>query len=257
MVDFDKIKKKVEQLSGNRKSVIWSPKPGKEYNIRILPWPDDNDGQPFKERSFYYNIGNGRAILAPSQFGEADPIQDLINKLRNEGSPESMELAKQFYPKRRYYAPVIIRGEESEGVKLWSFGKQIANELLQHMLGDFGDITDPKAGRDVKIVCTQAPGRQFSETKVTPRVATSALATTKQTTEWIASVPNLDEVYTRTSYDEIEKRVNDHISGNSGASSDGTEVKTQRASTSATVSSDESDNIEDVFSKLEAVASED
>ena len=50
---------------------------------RILSFPD-NDGQPFKERWFYYNIGNNPGLLAPHQFGKPDPIQELINKLISE-----------------------------------------------------------------------------------------------------------------------------------------------------------------------------
>ena len=264
-IDFEKIKKKVEQLSGNgRQSVLWSPKPGnagaaKEYNVRLIPWPDGNDGQPFKERSFYYNIGGGRAILAPSQFGKSDPIQDLINKLRAEGTAEAMELCKQFYPKRRYYAPVIVRGEEDQGVKLWSFGKQIANELLTHMLGDYGDITDPKEGRDVKVTCTQPAGRQFVDTKVAPRLKTSELGPAKQAKEWLQNVPNLDDIYTHSSADDIEKRLNEHMKGLKGQASDGEEHPTSpsTAKRSTEVTMEESTDIDDVFSKLDGVIGDD
>ena len=36
----------------------------------------------------------------------------------------------------RTYVPVLVRGAEGEGVKLWGFGKQVYTELL-------GFITDP------------------------------------------------------------------------------------------------------------------
>ena len=118
-IDFDKIKQKVAQLSGQgRKTNLWWPEIVKDYVVRILPWPDGNDGQPFKERAFYYNIGGSKSILAPMQFNKPDPIQTLITKLRNEGTPTSMELAKQLYPRRKYFAPTIVRGEEDQGPKL-------------------------------------------------------------------------------------------------------------------------------------------
>ncbi len=47
---------------------------------------------------FYYNIPGQRGLLAPSQFGKKDPIQELINKLRDEGTKESYEMAKKLYP---------------------------------------------------------------------------------------------------------------------------------------------------------------
>ena len=96
-IDFDAIRRKVAQLSGNarRGSAFWRPEEG-EHTVRIVPFTD-NDGQPFKERWFYYNVGENRGILAPKQFGKPDPIQELINKLRDEGSPESAELCTVSY----------------------------------------------------------------------------------------------------------------------------------------------------------------
>ena len=95
-VDFDAIRKKLDRLSGNTKnrSVTWRPTEGEEHTVRLLSFPD-NDGQPFKELWFYYNIGKERGLLAPNQFGDPDPIQELITKLREEGSKESYELAKK------------------------------------------------------------------------------------------------------------------------------------------------------------------
>ena len=56
-IDFDAIKRKLERLSGNVKStnVMWKPTEGEEHTVRLLSFPD-NDGQPFKELQFYYNI---------------------------------------------------------------------------------------------------------------------------------------------------------------------------------------------------------
>jgi hypothetical protein len=239
MVDFDKIREKVAQLSGNRKTSFWVPQEGKEYNIRILPWPDGNDGQPFKERAFYYNIAGGRGILAPSQFHKEDPVQELINKLRQSGTPKDLELAKQFYPKRRYFAPVIVRGSEEEAPKLWSLGKQIASDILQAMLGDFGDVTDLKEGRDLKIICTKAPGKQFADVKVQPRLQATAAGTAKQIKEWMAAIPNLDEIYTEMDYATIAKRVQDHLT-NAAA-------PTKESKSVSGIAEDESD-IDDVTS---------
>ena len=254
-IDFEKIKRKVEQLSngGARKTVFWSPKPGKDAVIRILPWPDGNDGQPFKERSFYYNIGDGKGILAPSQFGKPDPIQTTINKLREEGTPAAMDAAKKLYSKRRYFAPIIVRGEEHEGVKLWSFGKKVCETLLQIMLEDFGDITDPKTGRDVTIKCTQQPGQQFSESRPFPKGTSTPLGPAKEAKEWLSNVPNLDDIYKLLSYDEIEKRVNDHFnSEKSSTESDGTEVSASNDA-SVNVTEGESMNIDDAFKRLQGV----
>ena len=98
-IDFEAIKRKLDRLSGNNTSrnVMWKPTEGEEATVRLLSFPD-NDGQPFKELMFYYNIPGQRGLLAPSQFGHRDPIQELINKLRDEGTKESYDMAKKLFP---------------------------------------------------------------------------------------------------------------------------------------------------------------
>jgi hypothetical protein len=223
-IDFDAIRKKLGQLSGtnSRRNVMWRPDEGEEHTIRLLSFPE-NDGQPFKERWFYYNIGNNPGLLAPKQFSKPDPIQDLINKLREDASKESYELAKKLYPKMRCYAPVIVRGEEAKGVRLWSFGKTVYQSLLNIMLDeDYGDITDPMEGRDVKVTCTKPPGRQWATTTVRPRGKASELSgDAAQIKEWANNVPDLDQLYTLKPADELEKIVNDWLNGED-ADNDGT-----------------------------------
>jgi len=215
-IDLEAIRKKLNQLSGNnsRRNVMWRPQEGDETTVRLLSF-EDNDGQPFKERWFYYNIGNNPGLLAPYQFGKPDPIQELINKLRDDGSKESYELAKKLYPKMRSYAPVVVRNEEDRGVRVWAFGKTVYQSLLNIMLDeDYGDITDPIEGRDVKVVCTKAPGRMWASTEVRPRGKQSPLSENADTAkEWIDSVPDLDELYTLKTYEELEKIVTDWLNG--------------------------------------------
>ena len=69
-IDFDAIRKKLNQLSGNnsKRRAMWRPPEGETATVRILGFTD-NDGNPFKERWFYYNIGNNPGLLAPYQFG--------------------------------------------------------------------------------------------------------------------------------------------------------------------------------------------
>ena len=214
-IDFDAIRKKLGQLSGNnsRRNVTWRPQEGEEHTVRLLSFAD-NDGQPFKERWFYYNVGNNPGLLAPYQFGKPDPIQELINKLRDDGSKESYELAKKLYPKMRSYAPVVVRGEEDKGVRIWAFGKTVYQSLLNIMLDeDYGDITDPEDGRDVKVNCTKAPGRQWAMTEVRPRGKSTSLAKAgDQAQQWVDSIPDLDDLYTLKTYEELEKIVNDWLS---------------------------------------------
>ena len=264
-IDFDAIRRKLNKLSGtnSRQNSMWRPQEGEEATIRLLSFPD-NDGQPFKERWFYYNIGNNPGLLTPNQFGNPDPVQELITKLREEGSKESYELAKKLYPKMRSYAPVIVRGEEDKGVRLWSFGKTVYQSLLNIMLDeDYGDITDPVEGRDVKVNCTKAPGRQWAMTEVRPRGKATALSPDKDTTkQWLSSLPNLDELYTCKTYDELEKIVNDWLNGDNdseGTTRGNFESKAEASSPTPTNSSDASSDsgkyksLDEAFADLEDV----
>lgn len=256
-IDLDAIRKKLNQLSGtnSRRNSMWRPQEGEEATIRLLSFPD-NDGQPFKERWFYYNIGNNPGLLAPYQFGKPDPIQELINKLRDDGSKESYELAKKLYPKMRSYAPVVVRGEADKGVRVWAFGKTVYQSLLNIMLDeDYGDITDPHDGRDVKVVCTKAPGRMWAMTEVRPRGKQSKLSDdSAEAKKWIDEIPDLDEMYTCKTYEELEKIVNDWLNGDDNSDTDGYEHK---SSTTPTPTSDNSDtpkkykNLDEAFADLE------
>tara|TARA_Y100000310_G_scaffold278739_2_gene297429 strand:+ start:9410 stop:10189 length:780 start_codon:yes stop_codon:yes gene_type:complete len=255
-IDFEAVRRKLNQLSGNnsRRNMLWRPQEGEEATVRLLSFPD-NDGQPFKERWFYYNIGNNPGLLAPYQFGKPDPIQELINKLRDDGSKESYELAKKLYPKMRTYAPIVVRDEEDKGVRVWSFGKTVYQSLLNTMLDeDYGDITDPVEGRDVKVVCTKAPGRMWAMTEVRPRGKQSPLCQDSgQAKQWTDAIPDLDELYTLKSYEELEKIVNDWLSGDDSSDED---LGTSRGKESPEASSSDAGSskyksLDDAFADLE------
>tara|TARA_A100001011_G_scaffold361402_1_gene409489 strand:- start:4395 stop:5192 length:798 start_codon:yes stop_codon:yes gene_type:complete len=261
-IDFNALRKKLDSLSGNnsRRNSMWRPQEGEEATVRLLAFSDNEDGLPFSERWFYYNIGNNPGLLAPYQFGNPDPIQELITKLRDEGTKESYELAKKLYPKARYYAPVVVRGEEERGVRVWAFGKTVYQSLLNIMLDeDYGDITDASDGRDVKVMCTKQPGRMWATTEVRPRGKQSELSTSKpQSKEWIDSIPNVDDMYEAKSYDALSKIVNDWLNDDTGdgdSPSSGTERGFNGTAPSSNTSSDSLDSkfksLDDAFADLE------
>ena len=215
-IDLAAIRKKLGQLSGqnSKKNVMWRPEEGSETTVRLMAYPD-NDGQPFKELMFYYNIGTNRGLLSPYQFGKPDPIQELITKLRDEGSKESYELAKKLYPKMRCYAPVVVRGEEEKGVRLWAFGKTVYQTLLNYMLDeDYGDITDPHEGRDVRVSCQKNPGQQWATTDVRPRGKDSPLSEdSAKSKQWLDSIPDVNDIFELKSYEELEGIINVWLNG--------------------------------------------
>tara|TARA_Y100000593_G_scaffold94946_1_gene197496 strand:- start:6455 stop:7222 length:768 start_codon:yes stop_codon:yes gene_type:complete len=251
-IDFDAIKRKLDRLSGNNTSrnVMWKPIEGEKHSVRLLSFPD-NDGQPFKELMFYYNIPGQRGLLAPSQFGKRDPIQELINKLRDEGTKESYEMAKKLYPKMRIYAACIVRGEEDKGVKLWGFGRTVYQKLLGLMLDeDYGDITDPIEGRDINVVCSKNPGQQWAMTEVTPRGKQTKLSTDpKQTKEWMSNLPDVENIFQLKSYDELSKIINDWLTSDEEDDT-GTEKTGSTENTSEKSSNGSYNSLDDAFADL-------
>ena len=94
-INLDAIKSKLSQLTGNsqpRSQTFWKPDIG-DHVVRLLPFVD-NDGQPFKERWFYYDIVDGPGILAPVKMGKPAPVSEFAQKLYKDGSSSSKELAK-------------------------------------------------------------------------------------------------------------------------------------------------------------------
>ena len=111
-INLDKMRSRLSALQnrGGNKNVFWKPQDG-EQTIRIVPTAD---GDPFKDYWFHYNLGKNHGFLSPKKnFGEADPLDDFIRSLFNEGTEDSVKMAKNLMARQRFFAPVIGRGEES------------------------------------------------------------------------------------------------------------------------------------------------
>lgn len=242
MFNADAIRKKLADISGknSKKNLMWRPEEGKTYTVRFIPLSGSPDGSGLRDLWFYYGIGNNPGILAPYQFGKPDPVQDLIKKFRDDDTKDSYELAKKLYPKMRAFAAVIVRGEEDRGVRVWSFGKTVYQDILNIMLdADYGDIMDPKKGYDIKVSCEKVAGKQFADTSIRPRPNPSPLhEDVSKVKEWLNSIPNLDDLFYEKPHDELLKLLNDwiHPSGapdSVGTSREGThgddDVPVQRA----------------------------
>ena len=129
-MDINAIKKRLTQLqaTNNRTSNLWKPQPGKSQ-IRIVPYKHNTDS-PFIELFFHYDLG-GKSYLSPMSFGRPDPIEEFAQKLKGSGSKEDYQLSRKLEAKMRTFAPVIVRGEEKQGVKFWGFGKTVIKNYYQ------------------------------------------------------------------------------------------------------------------------------
>ena len=213
-MDLSLLKQKLDGLqqkpqSGGQKTdytkIFWRPTVGKQQ-VRIVP-SAYNSANPFKELKFYYGITN-KVMISPLNFGEKDPIYLFAQKLREEYNKENYILAKKLDAKTRIFAPVVVRGEEDKGVRLWQFGKQVYEELLALAVDDeIGDYTDVAGGRDltVETVGPESTGTPYNKSSVRVRLKTSPLSEDSATVEtWLKEQPNPEELFKRYTFDEMK-----------------------------------------------------
>lgn len=129
--------------------IFWKPKPGK-YQIRIVPNKYRKEW-PLREIQMHYGFSKG-PILALTNWNEEDPIVGFTKNLRKSSDKDDWTLANKISPKTRYFAPVLVRGEEHLGVRLWEVGKLVNDQLMGIASDeDYGDFTDITDGRDFTV----------------------------------------------------------------------------------------------------------
>jgi hypothetical protein len=124
------------------------------------------------------------------------------------GDKEDWKAAKAMEPKLRTFVPVIVRGEEGEGVRFWGFGKTVYQEILGYIADpDYGDITDPNSGRDLTIEYKSAEEAGTSYPTTTIRVKPKASPVTEdeaKVTQFLESQTEITDLYSELSYDELK-----------------------------------------------------
>lgn len=186
--------------------VFWKPQVG-NYTIRIVP-SKFNKQNPFREVYFHYGFAKG-PVLALNNFGEADPIMEFAAKLRQSKDRDNWALAKKLDPKMRVFVPVIVRGEEHLGVRLWEFGKEVYKSLLGFAADeDYGDFTDIQDGFDFKIDAVQAEvaGRKVVSCTLRPRPKSSPISEdANQVNKWLEEQPDIMTINRKREYNDIKE----------------------------------------------------
>ena len=263
-MDISKIKDRLNQLqtTTSTKKSFWKPEPGKQI-VRIVPYKHNKEN-PFIELFFHYNLGQNKTFLSPMSFGRPDPVQEFADKLKSTGDKDEWIQGKRLEPKMRTFAPVIVRGQESEGVKFWGFGKTVYQELLSVIADpDYGDITDAMNGRDIMIE-RQTPaeaGNQYGKTTVRVKPNQTPLSENKDMLEtMLNNQPNLTELYTEPSYDDLKEALATYLNPSddttdTSTTSNGVAATTAPTSNTGTAkpaatTTKKTDDVEDAFDSL-------
>ena len=251
-MDLNAIKKRLNQLktTNNRTSNLWKPQPGQQV-IRIVPYKHNKEN-PFIELYFHYDIG-GKSYLSPQSFGRPDPIEEFADKLKQSGNREDWRLGKKLEAKLRTFAPVVVRGEESQGTKFWGFGKTVYQELLSLIADpDYGDISDPINGRDVVVEFKTAEetGASFPKTSIRVKPNQTPITENKAVlTNLLDDQKDIREVYNELSYDELAEALGDWLSpGEEEETTTKTDTNVPASTLKSAVSS--TSNVTDAFDDL-------
>ena len=222
-MDLNKIKSRLANLNqaskpktGEKKDytlVYWKPKAEGKYQIRFVPSKLNKDN-PFQEIFMHYGVGKF-PIVALTNWGEEDPIVDFTKKLRKSSESENWRLAKQLDPKMRVFAPVIVRGEEEKGVRLFEFSKTLYLELLSVADDeDYGDFTDVAQGFDFVVTATKVQDRPGFGLSVRPKPKQTQLSEdASQIESWLENQPILLEERYKYTYDKLKEELQKFLTG--------------------------------------------
>lgn len=213
-MDLNSIKSKLTALQSQGKSKekvdysksLWKPKSEGKFTIRIVPSILDKKN-PFQEVFVHYGLSKF-PIYALTNWGEKDPIVEFTKQLRQTSDKENWKLSKKLEPKMRVFAPVIVRGEEDKGVRLWEFGKEIYMQLLGIADDeDYGDFTDINEGRDftLETVTGDIGGRQGLKSSIRIKPKTSILGDKEDIKTWLSEQPNILELQRKTDFDKLKE----------------------------------------------------
>jgi len=244
-LDIAKIRARLDSVKNNGKAggSFWRPKDGTQ-TIRIVPTAD---GDPFKDYWFHYNLGpdqRGGLLCPKKNHGEECPICDFKDQLWKEFNsnqdPDTMKLAKDLSPRQRFFSPVMVRGEEDQGIRIWGYGKEAYTSLLNLVLNpEYGDITDVDDGTDLTMTYGKPPGASFPKTTLTPRRRTSplcdeAVGGDEECTRLMDNIPNIDGLFPKKTQEEVQAALDGCIASLEASDDDDTSAYTPSPGAKAT-----------------------
>jgi len=141
---------------------------------------------------------------------------EFAKQLRGTNDKENWRLAKKLDAKVRTFAPIIVRGQEDEGVKLWQFGKEVYQEFLNMAADDeIGDYTDIVGGRDIKLttVGPEVTGTPYNKTSIGPSLKVTPLSDNEEVVKTLLDdQADPMKVFKPLSYDEMKVSLQEWLS---------------------------------------------
>lgn len=253
--NIESLKKKIAVLQGQKpeqkekkdlpKFTWFKPQVNKSYDVRFLTLTDKDGNpleQPFFEVAYYDNPElTKKRFVAPSQFGKADPIKDLVLELNKDRSKEAWFTRKKLTPKERYYTALIVRGGTSDvsgetkpvsedTVVIWELTPKLCKDvyaILVHTDYVDEDLFSMEHGYDFTINVNPTDktfnGFAVKEIKMQPRRKSSPVTKNKKDLEKITSqVPNFHNYFEAQVIEEerLQEILENFLSSGEGGSNE-------------------------------------
>lgn len=196
-------------------------------NVRRVLWPKGDSDSFYSEGYLHFGLGdNGKTVVTcPKTFNSKEkcPICEYVEGLQKSKNKDDKKLADDIKAKRRIFINVINRDDdEDETPKVLPIGVTILKGLLETICdADYGDITDYEDGRDVTIT-RKGKGLQ-TEYTVLPKPNASVASDTKTLEELEDEMADLDKLFMKKSYEELEAILNGEDVDTDSESEDGNE----------------------------------
>lgn len=142
---------------------------------RILP-PWSAEGNWRKHAAYHYNVVDKKSLVCPKKTsGGKCPICEFVDDLYKTRTPDSLEQAKKYKAKDRFFANVLNLDLNDGKVYVMAFGPQLEESILDAMDGGskqqaqgaasadqfgVGDITHAKTGRNLLVTKDVPPGHK-------------------------------------------------------------------------------------------------
>lgn len=228
-LDINYIKNKLDSLTkkNGKSNLVWKPSSEKTQIVRILPYKYNPNQNSFIELKFHYGL-NKKNYISPSSFGRPDPICEFADSLMRNGNKDDWRKGRDLQPKLRTYVPIIVRGEESQGVKFWGFGKTVHEEIIRACSDEScGDITHLKTGRDITVEYIDADksDTNFAKTKILVKMSISPAS--KDNPELLVeNQTKITDMWVEPTYDELKSLLTEHLAADTGSTEEASVVDT-------------------------------
>jgi hypothetical protein len=226
------LEKKANLKKKNSGGFILKQKEEGTIRVRLLPVGDEND---IASEITYFWLGDQGEILSPSTFGDPCPVQEEYERAKKSKDKGDVEIAKLLVPRTKYVIPILMYKDEKGKVvdtensgKLLSIASGTYNDIIDLFLDEdeWGDMTDPENGYDIKIT---REGKGKNDTRYT----VTACKNSPLPKEFKKKIIDLEEMVKSklTSYEEASEKLAEFL-GNMGDDDEDEDFKPKKKKSS-------------------------